>query len=196
MRDSFPKVPILSGWAESLVNVITRSFVAKSVYGYPFTSSLIEALKATPSLRKICGFEQVSDITSESNFSRAFGEFADSGLGDKVHEALVERSLKTGLVGHISRDFTAIEGLEKPVKKSSKQKLVPKKRGRRAKGERAEPVEVKRLKPQLHKSAEQALKELLVSCDVGVKKNSKGYKVNRIGYKLHVDVNDVGLPIV
>ncbi len=86
---------------------ITRSFVAKSVYGHPFTSSLIEALKTTPSLRKICGFEQVSDITSESTFSRAFGEFADSGLGDKVHEALVERSLKTELVGgpHVTRFY-------------------------------------------------------------------------------------------
>jgi hypothetical protein len=29
---------------------IARSFVAKSVYGYPFTSALIEALKTTPSL--------------------------------------------------------------------------------------------------------------------------------------------------
>ncbi len=39
---------------------VARSFVAKSVYGYPFTSALIEALKTTPSLRKICGFEKVS----------------------------------------------------------------------------------------------------------------------------------------
>jgi hypothetical protein len=77
----------------------------------------------------------------------------------------------------MSRDSTAIEGREKPVMKSSKQKPVPKKRGRRAKGERAEPVEVKRLKRQLHQSAEQALKELPVVCDVGAKKNSKGYKI-------------------
>ncbi len=32
-------------------------------------------------------------------------------------------------------------------------------------------------------------------CDVGVKKNSKGYKQAWVGYKLHVDVNDCGLPI-
>jgi hypothetical protein len=38
-------------------------------------------------------------------------------------------------------------------------------------------VEVKRLKRQLHQSAEQALKELPVVCDVGAKKNSKGYKI-------------------
>ena len=145
---------------------IARSFVAKSVYGYPFTSSLIEALKTTPSLRKICGFEKVSDITSGSTFSRAFGEFADSGLGDRVHEALVERSLKTELVGHISRDSTAIEGREKPIKKPPKQKPSPKKRGRRPKGEQSGPKEATRLERQVHQSAEQALDELPVVCDV------------------------------
>jgi len=32
-------------------------------------------------------------------------------------------------------------------------------------------------------------------CDVGTKKNSKGYKGSWIGYKLHADVNDCCLPI-
>ena len=54
---------------------IARAFVAKAVYGYPFTRSLIEAVKTTPTLRQICGFERVSDIPSESTFSRAFAEF-------------------------------------------------------------------------------------------------------------------------
>jgi len=174
---------------------IARSFVTKSVYGYPTTRALIEALETTPSLRRICGFGKPSDIPSESTFSRAFAEFADSGLGDKVHEYLVERSLKTQLVGHISRDSTAIEGREKPVKKPPKQKRCPKKRGRRPKGEHSDPIEVKRLARQLGQSAEQALKELPVGCDVGTKRNSKGYKVSWIGYKFHADVNDCGLPV-
>ena len=104
---------------------IARSFVAKAVYGYPFTRSLIEALKTTPTLRRICGFERVSDIASESTFSRAFAEFAKSGLGDRVHNVLVESCLKTELIGHISRDSTAIEGREKPVKKGPKTKSAP-----------------------------------------------------------------------
>ena len=174
---------------------IARSFVTKSVYGYPTTRALIEALETTPSLRRICGFGKPSDIPSESTFSRAFAEFADSGLGDKVHESLVERSLKRQLVGHISRDSTAIEGREKPVKKPPKQKRCPKKTGRRAKGEHSDPIEVKRLARQLGQSAEQALKELPVGCDVGTKRNSKGYKVSWIGYKFHADVNDYGLPV-
>jgi hypothetical protein len=174
---------------------IARSFVAKSVYGYPFTSRLIEALKTTPNLRRICGFERASDIPGESTFSRAFNEFAVSRLGDRVHEAMVERCLKPELVGHISRDATAIEGREKPVKKPPKEKPAPQRRGRPAKGEQREPKEQTRLEQQVGQSAAQALNELPVFCDRGTKKNSKGFKEAWIGYKLHADVNDCGLPV-
>lgn len=174
---------------------IARSFVAKAVYGFPFTRSLIEALKTTPSIRQICGFERVSDIPSESTFSRAFAEFAKSGLGEKVHAALVESCLKTELIGHISRDSTAIEGREKPVKKEPRKKAAARKKGRPAKGEERKPREATRLQRQCEQSAQEALEELPVHCDVGAKKNSKGYKETWIGYKLHADVNECGLPI-
>jgi hypothetical protein len=174
---------------------IARSFVVKAVYGYPFTRTLIEALKTTPPLRCICGFERVSAIPSEATFSRAFAEFAQSGLGDRVHDALVDNCLKPELVGHISRDSTAIKGREKPVKKARKQKAAARKRGRPAKGEQRQPKEQKRLERQQALSAEEALKELPVVCDVGTKKNSKGFKTSWIGYKLHADVNDCGLPV-
>ena len=39
------------------------------------------------------------------------------------------------------------------------------------------------------------LNVLPTACDVGTKKNSKGYKVSWIGYKLHIDVADGGIPI-
>jgi hypothetical protein len=174
---------------------IARSFVAKAVYGFPFTRSLIEALKTTPSLRRICGFERVSDIPSESTFSRAFAEFAKSGLGDRVHDALVENCLKTELIGHISRDSTAITGREKPIKKTPKAKPAPRKKGRPAKGEQREPKEPKRLERQREQSALEALADLPNCCDVGAKKNSKGFQETWIGYKLHADVNDCGLPV-
>ncbi len=170
---------------------LARSFVAKAVYGYPTTSALMEALKTTPSPRRICGFERVSDIPSEATFSRAFAQYAKSELGEKAHEALVERYLGSELAGHISRDSTAIEGREKPAK----EKPAPKKRGRPKKGEVREPKEEKRLDRQKEQTAEEALKELPVVCDVGTKKSSKGYKESWIGYKLHADVNDCGLPV-
>ena len=39
------------------------------------------------------------------------------------------------------------------------------------------------------------LNDLPTACDVGTKKNSKGYKVIWTGYKLHIDVADGGVPI-
>lgn len=174
---------------------IARAYVAKAVYHHPFTRTTIHDLSTTPNLRRICGFERIADIPSESTFSRAFAEFAASDLGAKVHEALVEDCLKPELVGHISRDATAIEGREKPAKKPKKEKPAPRKRGRPAKGEIREPKPESRLERQCKQSAAEALQELPVFCDVGTKKNSKGYKETWIGYKLHADVNDCGLPV-
>lgn len=174
---------------------IARSFVAKAVYGHPFTRTTIHELRTTPNLRRICGFAKESDIPSEATFSRAFAEFAESDLGDRVHEALVERSLRAEIVGHISRDSTAIEGREKPVKKAVKQRSASKKRGRPKKSEQREPAKENRLDRQGRQTAAEALKELPTACDFGVKKDSKGYRKNWIGFKLHADVNDCGLPI-
>jgi hypothetical protein len=56
-------------------------------------------------------------------------------------------------------------------------------------GQQREPKEKKRLERPPGLSAEEALKELPVVCDVGTKKNSKGFKTSWIGYKLHADVN-------
>jgi len=39
------------------------------------------------------------------------------------------------------------------------------------------------------------LNDLTTACDVGTKKNSKGYKVSWTVYKLHIDVADGGIPI-
>ena len=39
------------------------------------------------------------------------------------------------------------------------------------------------------------LEDLPTACDVGTKKNSKGYKTSWTGYKLHIDSADGGIPI-
>ena len=174
---------------------LARTFVAKALYRHPTTSDLIRALNSAENLRRICGFKTTGDIPSEATFSRAFAEFAASSLGSRVHDALVEQYLATELVGHISRDSTAIVGREKPAKKEVKEPKKPRKRGRPAKGEQREPAEEKRLDRQVEQSAEEATKELPVLCDRDTKKNAKGYKTSWNGYKLHLDTNDTGLPI-
>jgi len=173
---------------------LARSFIAKAVYNLDNTRMLIDLLHNMPSLRKICGFVQRSDIPSESTFSRAFAEFAISGLGDIVHKAQVDNHLSDELIGHVARDATAIEGNEKPLKKEKKQK-VPKKRGRPKAGETREPKEEKRLLVQIDQSPSEALKDIPISCDVGTKKNSQGYKETWIGYKFHIDTACNGLPL-
>jgi hypothetical protein len=174
---------------------LARAFVAKAVYNHPFTCSTREALRTSRGLRRICGYGRRCHIPSESVFSRAFAEFAEMKLGDKVHEALVEQFAKPGLLGHISRDATAIEGREKPVAKVRPPKPAPRKKGRPRRGEVREPKPETRLQRQVGQSAAEALTELPVHCDVGTKKNSKGYKASWIGYKLHADVSDCCLPI-
>ena len=173
---------------------LVRAFVAKALYRHPTTSDLIRALQSAENLRRICGFAGSGDIPSESTFSRAFAEFAASGLGSRVHDALVKEYLTGELVGHISRDSTAITGREKPAKKVAKEPRKPRKRGRPAKGEQRAAVE-KRIDRQVHQTAEEAIRELPITCDRGTKKNAKGYKMSWNGYKLHLDTNDIGLPI-
>lgn len=106
---------------------IARSFVAKAVYNIATTRELIDRLKTTPALRRICGWEKASQIPHESSFSWAFAEFAQNGIAWIVHESLVEQHLRDHLLGHISRDSTTIDGREKPQKKI---KRLPAKAGR------------------------------------------------------------------
>lgn len=173
---------------------IARAFVAKAVCGYATTRDLIEALHSNPNLRKICGFQQKRSIPSESTFSRAFAEFSESDLAGVAHEAAVARHLEGVLVGHISRDSTAIEGNEKPVKKAGLKPVQPKRRGRPKQGEVRKKPET-RLHRQTRQCSPDALGELPAACDVGCKKNAQGYIETWRGYKLHIDTADCGLPV-
>jgi hypothetical protein len=176
---------------------IARAFIAKQVYNMPTTRVLLDRLESDEKLRRICGWERKSDVPEEGTFSRAFAEFAASALPERVHEALIAKSYEEEVVGPISRDSTAIEAREKPVKKSAVQgeEEARKKRGRAKKGEQR-PKEPTRLERQ---SAGMSLahmrEDLPAACDVGTKKDSKGYKSSWIGYKLHSDAADGGIPV-
>ena len=99
------------------------------------------------------------------------------------------------LVEHISRDATAIEAREKPAPKPKAAKPKRRrKRGRPRKGE-AQAKEPSRLERQLTMSLPQMLADLPRACDVGTKRNAKGHTTSWIGYKLHVDTADGGIPI-
>jgi hypothetical protein len=174
---------------------IARGFVAKAVYNMPTTRALLDRLASDKKLRRICGWEQQSEIPSESTFSRAFAEFAESQLPAYVHQVLIKDKLSREIIGHISRDATEIEAREKPEKETKKAADKPKrKQGRPKKGE--EPVkEPTRLERQRTMTLQEMLDDLPRRCDVGTKKNSKGYKESWIGYKLHLDSIDGQIPV-
>ena len=100
----------------------------------PTTRTLLDRLKTDIALRRICGWERASDIPEEWTFSRAFAEFSASQLSERVHERFIKKHYKDEIVGHNSRDSTAIDAREKPLKKE-KATQEPKKRGRPRKGE-------------------------------------------------------------
>ena len=109
---------------------LARGFIAKAVWDLPTTRHLIDRLKVDPPLRRLCGWSRCTEIPSEATFSRAFAEFSQCRLPERMHEALVEETLGDELIGHVSRDSTAIEAREKPAPKP-KAKTPKRKRGRR-----------------------------------------------------------------
>jgi IS5 family transposase len=178
---------------------LARAFVAKAVLDLPTTEALIDRLKADRALRRICGFERFRSIPAASRFSRAFAEFTALELPARVHEALIRSQLGDQIIGHIARDATEIEAREKPARKaklvaSCEMPTEPKKRGRPKKGEER-PKAPTRIECQVAQTAEQSRAELPTACDVGSKKNSKGYKETWIGYKLHIDTADGDIPV-
>jgi len=174
---------------------IARAFIAKMVYNMPTTRMLLERLESDKTLRRLCGWEYRYQIPHESVFSRANQDFSESRLPERVHEAMIQSRYAQEIIGHISRDSTAIHAREKAVKKESSSKPEAKKRGHPKKGEER-PKEMTRIERQAAGMPLAAmLEDLPKPCDVGTKQNSKGYKSSWIGYKLHIDAADGGIPI-
>jgi hypothetical protein len=201
---------------------LANAFVAKAVLGLTSTAGLIERLAMDRALRRICGFPLFRKLPSEATFSRAFEEFADACLAERVHEALIKEHLGNELVGHISRDGTAIEARERPAQTKSAaaapaptahstlvqadegagQTTTPenpvapaRKRGRPARGELRAPAKAAPVHRQRQQTLAQMREDIPRVCDRGTKCNAQGYKVSWNGYKLHLDTAECGVPI-
>lgn len=178
---------------------LANAYVAKAVLNIGTTADLIDRLKVDRSLRRICGFPLYRQVPSEATFSRAFTEFAVSRLAEHAHEKLIEETLGDVLIGHVSRDGTAILVREKPrpqpetVEETAPQK--PKKRGRPRKDEARPQAKESPIERQRKQTLAQMLKEIPTGCDRGTKCNAQGYKVSWNGYKLHIDTTDCGVPV-
>lgn len=184
-------------------SAVARAFVAKAVYNMDTTRALLERLAVDKNLRRICGWELRSEIPSESTFSRAFEGFAHSELPTRVHEKLIKTLLIDEIISHNSRDSTAIEAREKPKPKhceptaeaNSAETSKKHKRGRPKKDEVRPAPEPKRIEKQATMTLDEMMKDLPKACDKGGKKDSKGNSMYWIGYKLHLDTVDGGIPV-
>lgn len=174
---------------------IARAFIAKNLYNIAETKSFLENLANDSILRRICGWDCKKDIPSESTFSRAFAEFSKSELSTRMHEAFVIEHHGERLVGEISRDATAIEAREKATPNPKTIKKEKKKRGRPSSGMSKQEKPKTRLENQVGMSLEEMLADLPRACDIGTKKNSKGFKVSWKGYKLHIDTANGDIPV-
>jgi hypothetical protein len=94
------------------------AFLAKAVLDLKTTRALIDRLQADSKLRRLCGFDLRFSLPSESTFSRSFEGFAASELLQRVHASMIKDTLGEQLIGHLSRDSTAIEARESIAKKT------------------------------------------------------------------------------
>jgi hypothetical protein len=189
---------------------LATAFTAKAILNLPLTRDLISRLQVDDALRRFCGWASVKSLPHESKFSRAFAEFAESELPQRLHEAVIEATQKDRLIGHIARDSTAIPVRER-FPETAKQKAAKRREAKRKKKEAAKAKGKKRaphvmakckaadrgtrIQRQRHQKLERMLKELPRQCDIGTKKSSQGHQQYWRGFKLHLDVLDGQIPV-
>ena len=144
--------------------------------GLATTAALIERLHMDRALRRICGFSLWKQLPAESSFSRAFAEFSQGKLAERVHEVFIQTQLGSTLIGHISRDGTAIEAREKPEKSAKPEAKKKHKRGRPRQGEIRE-TKQNVIQQQMAQPLAEMVAALPKACDRGVKCSSEGWAV-------------------
>jgi hypothetical protein len=170
-----------------------RCEMAKRYFHIEKTKDLIQRLKGEPNLRLLCG---CGKVPSKTSFSRGFAYLAENKITDNAFEALVIEAHKGAVVYHVNRDSTAIAAREKPEKKPAKTAdKTPKKRGSPKKDSVKAEKKTPALEKQPTQTPQQSLAEINKNCAWGMKKNSEGHIHVWKGYKLHLDVSDIGFPL-
>jgi hypothetical protein len=175
---------------------IMRAFLARHFLRIATVEGLRNRLLNDPNLRIICGF--LDGVPSAPTFSRRMTEFCSKPLMIQTLNSMVADYQKDRLVGHINRDSTAIPVRETPVNKKrdvAPHQKMKHRRGRPRKGEVRPAKEPTTIELQAGRSARNSLSKLPKECAWGCKKNSQGKVSYWKGYKLHLDVTDIGLPI-
>ena len=100
---------------------LVRAFIAKAICDIPTTRDLVERLKVDRQMRNLCGWVLIHEIPSESTFSRAFAEFAESDLPGRMHSNYSARLCAKFAHVHVQKiSFVAISS-----RASSRGKMIP-----------------------------------------------------------------------
>jgi hypothetical protein len=172
-----------------------RAFLAQAFFKLDTMEDLRSRLATDENLRILCGFHKIPSLPT---FSRRHTLLSETGISKIAHEHMITSNLNGTIVGHISRDSTAIAVRSKVIKaskvlnRSNKRKY---KRGRPRKNEVRPEKPLQRLALQAQQSPEKSISEISIKCQWGCKINSQGNKYYWKGYKLHLDVTDYGLPV-
>jgi hypothetical protein len=170
-----------------------RAFFAQSYFAIPSVTLLITTLKSDPNLRQLCGFRKVP---GNASFSRRLTIFSSLNILSDTLDDMVKKVYKDLPIIHVCRDSSAISAREKvPKKVKEKDEKPMKKRGRPPKGSPKPEKEQSELKKQISNDANTILNGLNKDCTWGCKKNSQGNVFYWKGYKLHLDVSDIGFPL-
>jgi hypothetical protein len=172
-----------------------RAFLARSFFRIPSMDDLRKRLHNDPNLRMICGFDQVPSLAT---FSRRLSAESDKASMTKTLNSMARSFHEGKIVGHISRDSTAIPAREKPTDTKAAVALPQTgkpKTGRPRKGESPPEKKPTRLNRQIRMKPGKSLSELNMQCSWGCKKNSQGNAAFWRGYKLHLDITELGVPV-
>ena len=203
----FPACPVSAGRPSADRVALATAFIAKSIWDLPTTRHLIDRILSDPALRRMCGWGRCSEVPSEATFSRAFALFSKGDLPGRMHEGLIRSTLGRDdvIVGHLSRDSTAIEAREQPARKQGedrkkrKDPAAKRKPGRPPKGDssggKPGKESERRLERQLQMSFGEMMADLPKQCGIGAKRNARGFLTPWKGYKLHIDGADGGIPV-
>ena len=80
---------------------IAQAFLAMIVFDNSTTTALVERVRSDPTLRRLCGWKWLCDVSSVATFSRVFREIAEADLPGRMHAVLIDEEYTNLLVGHI-----------------------------------------------------------------------------------------------
>ncbi len=114
------------------------SLVARITERIPFIKDLVRRLRNDIMFRLDCGFLVSDTIPSEAAYSRMITIISESDVLEKVQESLLHQAISEGFITDdtVAIDATHFEARDQAPPKEEKQKVEPKKRGRKSKEER------------------------------------------------------------